>query len=396
MSKYQFAVLDPELLDQVVPMRLEIGAYSRSGDLAYLTWKYLKNPYLPDPLIYVVRSEGRVVGMRGIFGTSWVVPGTDGPQFIPCSADTAIATEHRSTGLFADLTDFMVAGLVERGYRHVINLGATPANHVASIVNLGWRKVGSYEPLVRSTGAVGRSGSPEAMARTTSLMDPLVRRLKRSESLRNAVKQVRTARRNTFGPSPFSGLDRHVGGGNGDTSLEVTSEPRPQAMARLAERFDDPGRIRHLRDETYFAWRYGNPLVRDRWFQGRLHRRFLFLGAGRVEGYAVFQGRPARPEVQLVDWAGNEETFAELLRVAIALIKPAQMSTWGATLSGAIRTELAQSGFVADERMPQARWQGLLLKALSSGDTDEPIIGNSQMLDLNSWDLRMIHSDAAN
>jgi hypothetical protein len=333
--------------------------------------------------------------MRGIFGTSWVVPGTDRPQVIPCSADTAIATEHRSTGLFADLADFMVAGLVERGYRHVINLGATPANHVASIVNLGWRKVGSYEPLVRSTGAVGGTGSQEAIARTPSLVGPLVRFLKRSESLRTLVTQARTARRNTFGPSPFAGLDAHTGGGSEDTSLEVTSEPRPQAMGRLAERFDDPGRIRHLRDETYFAWRYGNPLVRNRWFQGYLHRRFLIL-SGRVEGYAVFQGRPARPEVQLVDWAGDTEAFAELLKVAIALIKPAQMSTWGATLPSPIRTELAQSGFVADERMPQARWQGLLLKTLSSGDADRPIIGNSQMLDLNSWDLRMVLSDAAN
>ena len=203
MSKYQFAVLDPELLDQVVPMRLQIGAYSRSGDLAYLTWKYLKNPYLPDPLIYVVRSEGRVVAMRGMYGTSWVVPGTDRPQVIPCSADTAIAPEHRSTGLFADLTDFMVAGLVERGYRHVINMGATPANHVASIVNLGWRKVGSYEPLVRSTGAVDRSGPPEATARTTSLVDPLLRWLKRSELLRKAVRRGQNSTPKHIRPESF-------------------------------------------------------------------------------------------------------------------------------------------------------------------------------------------------
>jgi hypothetical protein len=396
MSKYQFAVLDPEMLYQVVPMRLEMGAYSRSGDLAYLTWKYLKNPYLTDPLVFVVRSEGKVVAMRGIYGTSWIVPGTDKPQTIPCSADTAIAPEHRSAGLFADLTEFMESGLADRGYRYVINMGATPANHVASIVNLRWQKVGSYEPLVRSTRSVGTAGPPQATARTASLADPLLRRLKKSQVLRKAVRQARTARRNTFGPSPFSGLDKHVSAGKGPTSLEVASEPRPQAMARLAERFDDPERIHHLRDEDYFAWRYGNPLVRDRWFQGRLHRRFVFLGVGEGEGYAVFQGMPAKPEVQLVDWAGDGETFAELLGVAIELIQPAQLSTWGATLAGSIKTELGQSGFVADERGPQTRWQGLLLNALSSGDTHEPTIGSSKMLDMNSWDLRMIHSDATN
>ncbi len=393
MSKYQFEVLDPELLDQLVPLRLQLGVYSRSADVGYLTWKYRNNPYLTDPLIYVARSEGRVVAMRGIFGTSWVVPGIGRPVVLPCSADTAIASEHRSRGLFADLTDFMVAGLADRGYRYVINMGATPANHVASIVNLGWHKVGSYEPLVRSTRAAGRSDSAEVTARTTLPVDPLVRRLRRSKWLRKTARQVKTARRNTFGLGPFAELDKHLSNGEGDTSLEVASEPRPGAMARLAARFDDPGRIHHLRDETYFAWRFGNPLVFDRWSPVRLHRRFFFLGAGNDEAYAVFQGTPGRPGVHMVDWAGDERGFVELLRTAIALINPAQLRTWGATLSGPIRSDLERLGLVADQRTPQARWQGLLFKALSSDDADEPAMGHLPMLDMNSWDLRMIQSD---
>ena len=36
---------------------------------AYLSWKYECNPYLNDCLIYLVLKDGRVVGMRGAYGT---------------------------------------------------------------------------------------------------------------------------------------------------------------------------------------------------------------------------------------------------------------------------------------------------------------------------------------
>ena len=394
MSRYQFEALDPESLDEIVPLILQLGGSPRSAHVGYLTWKYVNNPYLTDPMIYVVRSEGRVVGMRGMFGTSWAVPGMGEPQVLPCSTDTMIAPEHRSKSLFTDLTDFALAGLVDRGYRYVINMGATPANHIASILNLGWLKVGSYEPVVRSTRAVGAPGRREATPKTASPLDPLVSRLKRSKWLKNAVRDSRTARRNTFGVSPFVELDQHQERRGADNSLEITSAPRPQTMARVAAHFDNPGRIHHVRDETYFAWRFANPLARDRWFAGRVHRRFFFLRGGSGESYAVFQGAPGRPELRLVDWAGDVATFAELLKTAIALIEPSLLSTWSATLPGVIKTHLAQSGFVTDQRTPQARWQGLLIKALDSAPGAEPALGKQPLLDVNNWDLRMIQSDA--
>ena len=391
MSTYRCEVLDPKLIDQVVPLIHQLGASPRCDHVGYLTWKYLNNPYMADPLICVVRHEGRVVGMRGVYGTSWVLPGVERPQMLPCTADTVIANEHRSGSLFAELTEFALARLVDRGFRHVINLGATPANHIASIVSLGWLKVGSYEPVVRSTRAVAAPGRTQASARTPSPFDPLVRRIKSSEWLGRTVRELRTARRNTFGESPFAHLDRRPDRKGRGKTPEVTAEPRPHTMARVAAQFAVPGRIHHVRDETYFAWRYGNPLARDRWSNGRVHRRFFFLHGRSGEGYAVLQGIPGRPDLRLIDWAGDEETFAVLLDTVMASIKPVRLGTWSATLPGAVRTHLAQSGFVPERGNLQARWQGLLIKSLNAGGA---VPGDRQLFDINNWDLRMIQSDA--
>ena len=80
-----------------------------------------------------------------------------------------------------------------------------------------------------------------------------------------------------------------------------------------------------------------------------------------------------------------------LLDTVMASIKPVRLGTWSATLPGAVRTHLVQSGFVPERGNLQARWQGLLIKSLNSGGA---LPGDRQLLDINNWDLRMIQSDA--
>ena len=317
MSDYKIEVLEPTMLEQVVALRQQLWGGSRVDNVAFLTWKYLANPYLTDPLIHVVRHQGSVVGMRAMFGTSWLVPGIDHPVILPCAADIGIAVEHRDKGLFTELNSAAEATLIDHGFRYVINMSATPANQITSIMTMGWRKVGVYEPLIRSTGPTNTAGRPES-AGTARSPGALVQLSKRSKWLRNVARQTKRVRQNTFGKNPFAELDKHLRDAGGDSLVEITTEPRPEKMAELAARFDDRERIHHLRDETYFAWRYSTPLAMYRLHPGPLHRRFLFWGAGNAEGFAVFQGDPGATRVNLVDWSGDEATFAKLLNTAIA------------------------------------------------------------------------------
>jgi GNAT superfamily N-acetyltransferase len=394
MSEYQLEVFKPELINQIARLRQQIWGGSRAANVAYLNWRYLANPYLADPLIHVARHQGRVVGMRAMYGTCWVVPGLAHPHVLPCGADTGISPEHRDTGLFSDLTEFAVADVLDRGFRFAINMSATPANLVTSIMTMGWRKVGSYEPLIRLSGPLTAAVLSEATGGTPISAHPLVQQLKRSSWLANAARQTRTLRRNAFGTSPFAELDNHLRHAARDTSIEITSEPRPRLMATLAARFDDPERIHHLRDKTFFAWRYQNPLAISRLSPYRVLRRFLFLDTGDAAGYAVLQGHPGDRRVNLVDWAGDEETFSELIRVVIALVKPERLGTWGTTLPIPFKQQLDQSDFGPDESDPNARREGFIVKALVPDETKPWAIGGYRLLDIASWDLRMIESDA--
>ena len=92
--------------------------------------------------------------------------------------------------------------------------------------------------------------------------------------------------------SPFRNLDAV----KGHASTSVESEPRPGAMAELVERLASDGRICHLRDETYLAWRYRNP---------RSVYRFLY-GTSRGRKGTLCSGPPGSPSGNRFElWTGR-------------------------------------------------------------------------------------------
>jgi ribosomal protein S18 acetylase RimI-like enzyme len=378
MSKYRFEIFEPALLDQLANLRKQLWGRSHADNRTYLMWKYFENPYLADPLIYVARAGHEVVGMRGMYGTGWLVPGIKGPVVLPCAADSGISPEHRDGGLFTDLTDFALTDLHKRGFRYAINMSATPANYVTSIMAMGWKKVGSYDPLIRSTTPMSQTPAPGI---TTGADRPLLR-LRNSEQLKAAFRWVRKARKTAFGKNPFAKLDKdglHI---DEDSPIEISTAPRPQVMAKLARQFSEDKGIRHVRDETFFDWRYRNPLA---------SYRFLFLNGD--QGYLVLQGTPGSPRVQLVDWASEESGFAELLNAAIEHGFPAQMGAWGTSVSPGVQQHLARAGFVPDRSSAMARRGGLIVRALSPTNDEDWVLGVCHLLDVTNWDLRMVFSD---
>src|SRR5262249_10682368 len=60
--------------------------------------------------------------------------------------------------------------------------------------------------------------------------------------------------------------------------IRLARDPEPEPMARLVARLGYDGRIRHVRDAEYFAWRFRNPLH---------EYRFLYAGGSDLDGYLV-------------------------------------------------------------------------------------------------------------
>ncbi|MGZ8756231.1 MAG: GNAT family N-acetyltransferase [Acidimicrobiia bacterium] len=378
MNTYRFEIFEPDLLDQISGLRKQLWGRSRTDNRTYLTWKYLENPYLPDPLIYVARAGDEVVGMRGMYGTSWLVPGIDGRVVLPCSGDSGISPEHRESGLFAALTDFALADLKKRGFRHVINMSATPANYVTSIVTMGWKKVASYDPLIRSTTPMSQTPAPALPSGTDRPLLPL----RNSERMKAIVRRMRSIRKMAFAKDPFATSDKNRRHVDHDSPIEITAVPRPRGMARLAREHCSDTSIRHVRDETYFGWRYRNPFA---------FYRFLFLKGDL--GYLVLQGTSGSRRIQLVDWASDDSAFGELLRAGLEYGRTPQMGTWGTSLPPAVRQHLDQAGFAPDGSSAMARRGGLIVRALDPTNGDDSMMGICRLLDAANWDLRMVYSD---
>jgi hypothetical protein len=165
-------------------------------------------------------------------------------------------------------------------------------------------------------------------------------------------------------------------------------------MAKLAKRIGYDGRIRHVRDEQYFRWRFQNPLS---------DYRFLFWDDGRIDGYLVLYGKVYPPNnnelAYIVDWdAINENVWHDLLQAAMQWGNFNYIGIWSATLSEAVARVLRNAGFSFKDKTGNAihdmRGKNILVKSLNQTiQRVDWTLGGRDLSDPTHWDLRAIYSD---
>ena len=169
------------------------------------------------------------------------------------------------------------------------------------------------------------------------------------------------------------------------SGVSLAREPRPREMAELVARLPWDGRIRHVRDAAFFAWRFRNPLS---------EYRFLYAGDGLLKGYLVLQrylfDRFDRGWVSIADWEAEDDSVrAALLDAALDAGRFRLIQTWTAGASDPVRVLLREHGF-QDQAVGgiATRNDGLLVRRL--GGQGNWILGGRDLLDIASWDLRML------
>jgi len=353
-TKYEIVKYRPELKSQVVELQTHLWSPDLDVNAAYLEWKYEQNPYLDTQLIYMALCAGKVVGMRGIYGAKWEIGHPGQKLSVLCAGDSVTAPEHRKRGIYKMITRAVLNDMGKMGYTYVFSPSTGPVTLPASLA-MGWRSVGSLQMMIR-----------EARQRTISSSEE---------------------------QSPFSYLDRNVTEGRLEVSPCVSLEKtaRAKAMAELVARLGSDGRIRHVRDEQYFAWRFNDPLSRY---------RFLYWEDLGLDGYLVLQASRyrERSRVSIVDWeAINTQVGAELLQAATHLGCFDVLTIWSATLHDEAKTLLQNAGFTyLEERENIERPRHAILVRPVANKTPRAhwVIANRRLLDLANWDLRMIYSDA--
>ena len=357
-----------ELRGQVAELQQHLWHGSPAWNAAYLDWKYEQNPYFPDPLIYLALDHGTIVGMRGVFGSCWET-GSE-RLIVPCVDDFVIAPAHRQRGLFGRIMSAALSDLAARGHRVAFSLSAGPVTLAGSLAG-GWSAVGSVQEVCWR--GAPRSSLPRQAGRAMAWF-----------AGRGWSRHLARVWR-----PPFRRLDRVAPRAPAGSAVWCTPSPRPEAMADLVARQPYDGRIRHLRDARYLAWRFANPFH---------EYRFLLAGADRLEGYLVLQAHRALPGrgVNIVDWeAPDPDVRRALLRAAMEWGGFRQVSTWSMSLPGEMRDLLKAAGFVPAVRERLVR-QGpvLLVRALGDADRRAPMLGTRPAREPASWDLRMLYSMA--
>jgi GNAT superfamily N-acetyltransferase len=325
---------------------VELGrtAFGRPADpyRDYLDWKYLRNPYRSDPLLYVARdAAGTTIGMRGFYGARWMTP--SGVVDIPCADDFAVARQHRTSGVAAALMRAALADLANLGIRYVVNASGGHVTVLQSLA-MGWKSIAAADPLDRP--AVPRLGT-------------------------------------TFSRLRARARPRHHSLALLDDVDGVTATPDAERMAALVGTTSDGG-VRHVRDPAFFRWRYANP-----------QREYRFLVAesdSRVTGYLAIGRQRPRPDtlpLYLADWEGESQAIRTiLLERAVELCGSATLRVWAGSASQETRSHLDRLGF--EPAQHELRAHGLpcvLFRSLESHDADA-----TTAIEQSRWDVRLIDS----
>ena len=375
--EYEIVKYCPEFKKQVVQLQTYLWSSDVALNAAYLEWKYEHNPYMKAPFIHLAVSEGQVIGMRGLYGAKWQI-GCPSQTFVgPCAGDLVIAPAHRNRGLVTKIMQAAADDLADSGYVYVFNLSAGLATQLGSLTT-GWRSAGPVETVwFRSLRTRGREYTSHLR---------FVRRFANRLLVPSSAKK-----------QPFYFLDgkstqRRCEAGS---YVSVEPAPRPEAMAELVERVGSDGRLRQVRDQEYFAWRFQSPLSRY---------RFLFWGDATLEGYLVLQTYVHGKGISIVDWeATNIKVRADLLQTAMQWGKFDELTIWTATLPAEVKTLLRNAGFrilgktesIGRAYSVSAPRPTVLLRAVRQDMLKETdwLMAQRRLLDLDNWDLRMIYSD---
>jgi hypothetical protein len=310
--------------------------------------------------------------MRGAFGTRWEVGDAAESFTLPYPDDLVIDPDYRRQGLHRAIMNFALRDLAGRGHRYLVNLSASQITAEASM-NMRWRNAGRVKPLHRRT--LRKAAADFLSAGIRNL--PLLWRWGDNISALSGHSGD-----HLFDPldARFPAQDR----GRDTGSLFAQRTPLTREMSELVVRLPRDGRIRHVRDEAFFAWRFRNPLR---------NYRFVYFGRERLRGYIVLQQSPGfnGDRASIVDLEGESDQIrTELLSAAIEHGKFPELYLWQLGASPAATQVIERHGF---KSLGASHENSILVRSVRDDELDAAwMLGGRRLDDASEWDLRMIYS----
>jgi acyl-CoA synthetase (AMP-forming)/AMP-acid ligase II/GNAT superfamily N-acetyltransferase len=346
---YRFLPYEPKWREGLLALQRHHWGTDADRNAALFEWKYEKNPYASEPLVFLALHGDEVVGMRGFCAGLWEIGRRPKVFRALAGGDLVVSPEHRGRGVLHGIMAGVHADLARQGFEFLFNFSAGRATYLASLAT-GWRPLAALGVL-----------------QCLSTSDP-----------------------RKPGDDLFAPLDRAVA-----EPVSIDRAPRPDAMLAVLDRVRGDARLRQVCDERYLAWRYGNPMSRY---------RFLFWDEGRVQGYLVLQtslhlGSGSGSRVNVLEWAATTARARDgLLRCVVERGAFPEVRVWAASAARSARRLLHDLGFQplagrgGVPRYPSVVLARLLGETVSGRDPWR--LSGRSLRDPATWDLRMTYSDS--
>ncbi len=377
-ENYDIVRYEPRFLDQVLGLQRYLWGPDLDRNARCFAWKFEENPFADEVVIYLVLQDGRVVGMRAMMGAAWQIGKDPTLHRILCSCDLVVEPEHRGRNVVRLLMRFALDDLSKRGLAVLFSFSASPFTFLSSIRS-GWKLVTPYRTMLRQT----RRKQVVEFLRYYGRRLPLARRL----SGRLVPVLERSAARAFDGLADRIAAARHQAG----IKISFAQVPPVEAMTALAARNrPDDGRIRHVKNQAFFDWRFRNP---------KKTYGFVKAESGNAWGYLVVQAPAVAGgnEAALVDWEVDDpKLFGAMVAALCRSGVFDSLGVWSAALAPELKTQLPGLGFaeVDDPRGIRKFTPGPLIRFLDdAASTADSSLAPEFILRPESWDLRPIFSD---
>jgi hypothetical protein len=131
----------------------------------YFRWKYLENPYVNSPPVFLAVEGDRVVGFRGIFIQKFYYGERE--VFIGSGADVRVSENRRGKGIYRNLIEEGYDYSLKNTIQYLLNLSSNTKS-TPILLKLGWKPIrgkreliklaaNSFNPRYRSTSSTNRT-----------------------------------------------------------------------------------------------------------------------------------------------------------------------------------------------------------------------------------------------
>ncbi len=342
---------------------------------SYVKWNYIDRPQSKPPIIYFVRVGDAIVAMRGVYQTTWQLKNASARFDALCGADLLILEEYRKKGIYKELANFVKRDLDTMGVQYELSFNPAPLVYMISL-SMGWKSMGDFKIIKKQFQTRGS----KAMALARKLAGPHAGKLLRKTGINLRRREKDNSQR----------IDMSYNGSTTQLPSRILLEngPRPREMAHLANRTLPKDKITLVRDESFFRWRYNNPLSKY---------LFLYWHDDGLKGYLVLQSL-----LHSVKFGGVHNIFEleatdpsikiELLNTLISLMNSGSISTWVNMLDRDSHDFLLSRGFGEENSAKGVKEppRTMLIRPLGEYN-DKYEFQGLNLLDANNWDFKMIY-----